>query len=59
MAGNARWHAEGAASAGSNAGWPLSVHLPLGALPTAVPCARGYTRAILDEWNLAVPGRRG
>jgi len=54
MAGNARWHAEGAISAGSNAGWPLSAHLPLGALPTAVPCARGYTRAILDEWNLAV-----
>jgi len=53
-AGNARWHAEGAISAGSNAGWPLSAHLPLGALPTAVPCARGYTRAILDEWNLAV-----
>ena len=53
VAGNARWHAEGAASAGSNAGWPLSAHLPLGALPTAVPCARGYTRAILDEWNLA------
>jgi len=53
MAGNARWHAEGAAGAGSNAGWPLSAHLPLGALPTAVPCARGYTRAILDEWNLA------
>jgi len=53
MAGNARWHAEGAISAGSNAGWPLSVHLPLGALPTAVPCARGYTRVILDEWNLA------
>ena len=54
VAGNARWHAEGAASAGSDAGWPLSAHLPLGALPTAVPCARGYTRAILDEWNLAV-----
>ena len=53
MAGNARWHAAGAASAESDAGWPLSVHLPLGALPTAVPCARGYTRAILDEWNLA------
>src|SRR5208282_2252401 len=53
MAGNARWHAEGAASAESDAGWPWSVHLPLGALPTAVSCARGYTRAILDEWNLA------
>jgi hypothetical protein len=45
--------AQGAASAGSKPGWPLSAHLPLGALPTAVPCARGYTRVILDEWNLA------
>ena len=48
--GYAQWRAEGA---GSKAGWPLSAHLPLGALPTAVPCARGYTRVILDEWNLA------
>jgi anti-sigma regulatory factor (Ser/Thr protein kinase) len=54
MAGNARWHTADVAGAGSNAGWPLSAHLPLGALPTAVPCARGYIRAILDEWNLAV-----
>ena len=49
----AYWQAEGAASAGSEAGWPLSAHLPLGALPTAAPCARGYTRVILAEWNLA------
>jgi hypothetical protein len=53
MAGYADWPAEGAASAGSKADWPLSAYLPLGALPTAVPCARGYTRVILDEWNLA------
>jgi anti-sigma regulatory factor (Ser/Thr protein kinase) len=33
--------------------WPLSAHLPLGALPTAVPCARMYTRVVLDEWGLA------
>jgi anti-sigma regulatory factor (Ser/Thr protein kinase) len=33
--------------------WPLSAHLPLGALPTAVPCARAYIRVILDEWGLA------
>jgi hypothetical protein len=32
--------------------WPLSAHLPLGALVTAVPCARAYTRVILDEWGL-------
>ena len=31
----------------------MSVHLPLGALPTAVPCARRYTRVILDEWGVA------
>ena len=53
MAGFAYWQAEGAASARSQAGWPLSAHLPLGALPTAVPCARRYTRVILDEWSLA------
>jgi hypothetical protein len=34
------------------ADWPLSAHLPLGALLTAVPCARAYTRVILDEWDL-------
>jgi hypothetical protein len=32
--------------------WPLSTHLPLGALVTAVPCARAYTRVILDEWGM-------
>jgi anti-sigma regulatory factor (Ser/Thr protein kinase) len=53
VAGYAYWRADGAVGAGSKAGWPLSAHLPLGALATAVPCARGYTRVILDEWNLA------
>ena len=53
MVGYAYWQAEGAASAGSQAAWPLSAHLPLGALPTAVPCARRYTRVILGEWSLA------
>jgi Histidine kinase-like ATPase domain len=37
----------------SVAHWPLSAHLPLGALPTAVPCARMYTRVVLGEWGLA------
>jgi Histidine kinase-like ATPase domain len=37
---------------GTAARWPLSAHLPLGALPTAVPCARAYIRVILDEWGL-------
>ncbi len=52
MAGFAYWHAEAAASARGQLAWPLSAHLPLGALPTAVPSARRYTRVILDEWNL-------
>jgi hypothetical protein len=33
--------------------WPLSADLALGALPTAVSCARMYTRAVLAEWGLA------
>jgi anti-sigma regulatory factor (Ser/Thr protein kinase) len=33
--------------------WPLADRLDLGALPSAVPCARLYTRAILAEWGLA------
>ncbi len=53
IAGFAGRPADGAASVGSQANWPLSAHLPLGALPTAVPCARGYTRVILDEWKMA------
>jgi anti-sigma regulatory factor (Ser/Thr protein kinase) len=40
------------AAGGSTIAWPLSAHLPLGALPTAVPCARAYIRVILDEWGL-------
>jgi anti-sigma regulatory factor (Ser/Thr protein kinase) len=53
MIGYAQWPAEHAVSAGGKAGWPLSAHLPLGALPTAVPCARRYARVILGEWSLA------
>jgi anti-sigma regulatory factor (Ser/Thr protein kinase) len=33
-------------------GWPLESRLPLGSLPSAVPCARLHTRLILREWNL-------
>jgi anti-sigma regulatory factor (Ser/Thr protein kinase) len=33
--------------------WPLADRLDLGALPSAVPCARLHTRAILAEWGLA------
>jgi anti-sigma regulatory factor (Ser/Thr protein kinase) len=33
--------------------WPLGSYLELGALPSAVPCARLHTRQILWEWGLA------
>lgn len=33
--------------------WPLADRLDLGALSSAVPCARLHTRAILAEWGLA------
>jgi hypothetical protein len=32
--------------------WPLQSYLELGALPTAVPCARGHARLVLAEWGL-------
>jgi anti-sigma regulatory factor (Ser/Thr protein kinase) len=32
--------------------WPLASRLPLGSLPSAVPCARLHARLILQEWNL-------
>lgn len=32
--------------------WPLHSHLELGALPTAVPCARLHARHLLCEWGL-------
>ncbi len=34
------------------AGWPLRSFLELGALPSAVPCARLHTRHLLWEWQL-------
>jgi anti-sigma regulatory factor (Ser/Thr protein kinase) len=33
-------------------GWPCHSYLELGALPSAVPCARLHTRQILWEWGL-------
>ena len=33
--------------------WPLRTFLELGALPTAVPCARLHTRQVLWEWQLS------
>src|SRR6202167_2537485 len=58
VAGHASRHdlpgrAGGTARTENVARWPLSAHLPLGALPTAVPCARMYTRVVLGEWGLA------
>ncbi len=36
----------------SAASWPLRSHLELGALPSAVPCARLHARQVLWEWGL-------
>jgi anti-sigma regulatory factor (Ser/Thr protein kinase) len=33
--------------------WALRSYLELGALPTAVPCARVHARLVIDEWGLA------
>lgn len=35
-----------------NEPWPLRSYLELGALPTAVPCARLHARHLLWEWGL-------
>ncbi len=32
--------------------WPLTSYLELGALPTAVPCARLHARLVVTEWGL-------
>jgi anti-sigma regulatory factor (Ser/Thr protein kinase) len=40
-------------SSGPAVAWPLTDRLDLGCLPSAVPCARLHTRAILAEWDLA------
>lgn len=32
--------------------WPLSSQMALGALPTAVPCARLHARHVLWEWRM-------
>lgn len=34
------------------ASWPLRSYLELGALPSAVPCARLHTKHLLWEWGL-------
>ena len=40
---------------GSGAGtaWSRQTHLPLGAFPSAVSCARGHVRSVAMEWGLA------
>jgi len=37
----------------SNAEWELRTLLELGALPTAVPCARLHAKQVLWEWQLS------
>jgi histidine kinase-like protein len=32
--------------------WPIQSYLELGALPTAVPCARLHARQVIWEWGL-------
>jgi anti-sigma regulatory factor (Ser/Thr protein kinase) len=34
--------------------WPLITHLELGALSSAVPCARGHVRTVVHEWGLGL-----
>jgi anti-sigma regulatory factor (Ser/Thr protein kinase) len=34
--------------------WPLQTFIELGALPSAVPCARLHARQVLCEWGLEV-----
>ncbi len=53
------WSAGPAASAESATNRPRTAYLPLGALPTAVPCGRLYTRAVLGEWGLAAVADQG
>lgn len=48
-AGGARERGFGPAAAG----WAKRSYLELGALTTAVPCARAHTRLILGEWGMA------
>ncbi len=33
--------------------WPLRTYLELGAMPSAVPCARLHARQLMREWGLA------
>jgi anti-sigma regulatory factor (Ser/Thr protein kinase) len=37
-----------------SARWPLRSYLELGALASAVPCARLHAKVVLHEWGLAV-----
>jgi len=41
-----------ASAQASGTNWELRTRLELGALPTAVPCARLHTRQVLWEWHL-------
>ena len=41
-----------AVSRSENPEWPLTSEIELGALPTAVPCARLHARLVLWEWRM-------
>jgi hypothetical protein len=38
---------------GAASSWPLASHLELGALDSAVPCARMHAKNVVIEWGLA------
>jgi hypothetical protein len=42
---------DGPISSSEPAAWPFSSHLELGALDSAVPCARLHTRQVVREWG--------
>lgn len=49
--GPAIWLAHTGRAVGANS-WPLRSYLELGALPSAVPCARLHAKQVLWEWKL-------
>jgi anti-sigma regulatory factor (Ser/Thr protein kinase) len=45
--------AAGSGQEAPHGSWALRSYLELGALPTAVPCARAHARLVAGEWGLA------
>lgn len=50
--GAASRHERGSGAGTATPTWPRVSKLDLGALPTAIGCARDHTRAMLAEWGL-------